>query len=53
MMREVSEGPQRQYFRMFGDERYHIAWQLYDGGYYLTLCGSRYDTKSKAKPITE
>src|ERR1700722_920141 len=52
-MREVPERPPRQYFRIAGHDRYHIAYQFEVGGDYYTLCGFKYDAKCKATPIVE
>jgi hypothetical protein len=53
-MREVPEKPKRQYFRIFGNKKFHVARRYGDvGSDYHCLCGLVYSGKYSAMPISE
>jgi hypothetical protein len=52
-MREVPEKPKRQYFRIFGNKKFHIATKYSEGSDYYCLCGLVYSAKYSATPISE
>jgi hypothetical protein len=51
-MKEIMEKRVREYFRIFGNEKYHICTKNEDGHYH-TLCGLNYSGRYSAEPITE
>jgi hypothetical protein len=50
-MLEVPEIPKQQYFRIFGNQKFHIARK--GGIYYYCLCGIYYPGDAPATPISE
>ena len=44
MLRQVPESPKQQYFRIFGNQKFHIAVRYKSEGktYYRCLCGNIY-----------
>jgi hypothetical protein len=50
-MREVDEVLKQQYFRVFGNKKYHIARKT--ELYYFCLCGNVYPKDASATPISQ
>jgi hypothetical protein len=50
-MREVDETLKQQYFRIFGNRKYHIARKT--ESYYFCLCGNIYPGNTQATPISQ
>jgi len=50
-MLEVLETPQQQYFRIFGNKKFHIATK--GDRNYFCLCGNVYRIEAEAAPISE